>query len=212
MKPFSVKLMSTVAFALSMVAPAFAAPETLLDFEAVSSFAPIGEFYNGGADGTGHVGPALGVSFGGDALGLVNDFDTYFTHAPSPVGIMTPVGASSTMNVAAGFTQGLGLSYASSAAVTNGVQVWSGLNGTGSLLASFNLAANATTGCSDSAYCHFDQAVRTFTGTAHSVTFGNATYAAGFDNVRMGAVPEPSAWSMALAACGVLFAMSRRRV
>lgn len=190
------KMISAAALALFAVTPAFAA-QTLIDFETVSSFASISGYYNGGADSAGQIGPALGVSFGGDALGLVNDFGTYFTHAPSPVGVMTVVGADATMNVAAGFTDAIAFSYSSSAFVPLAVSVWTGLGGSGELLASFNLVSNAQRGCNDSDYCRFDHLASTFAGTAHSVTFGNAANVAAFDNISVNintsAVPEPTA-------------------
>lgn len=205
------KLFSAAALALFAATPALA-DSLLLDFETVSSFASISQYYNGGADGAGNVGPALGISFGGDALGLVNDdLGPYFSHAPSAIGVMAPVGSQATMNVAAGFSGSFSFFYTSSAAVSNAVQLWSGIDGTGTLLASFDLAANAQAGgCSDSPYCHFDQLAGAFAGTAHSVSFGNAAGAAAFDNVALTAVPEPtSALLMALGVTGLL--LVRRR-
>ncbi len=174
----------------------------------MTSFASIAEYYNGGADGAGNVGPALGVSFGLDALGLMNDeLGPYFSNAPSPIGVMAPVGPDATMNVQAGFVDALSFHYSSSSFVATGVEVWSGLNGTGDLLASFNLIGNAQAeGCSDSAYCRFDQITSTFAGTAHSITFGNAMYAAAFDDIsiNVSSVPEPTtALLMALGLAGV---------
>lgn len=190
----------SAAHAVAMAAPVTTSTNVLIDFEDVTSFSPIAD--------------ALGVSFGGDALGLVNDeYSTFFTHAPSSIGVMTPVGAEAYLNVAAGFSTGLSLHYSSSSDVLNAVQIWSGLNGTGSLLASINLSNNAQAGgCSDSPYCHFEQAFAAFSGTAYSVTFGNATYAAAFDNVHVGAVPEPESLALMLAGGGVaLLAVRRRR-
>ncbi len=207
MKPIPV-----AAIALLVAAPAFALPAITIDFEAVSSFAPIAGFYDGGADGAGQTGPALGATFGADALGLKNDFEVYFTNAPSPLGVMTPVGADATLNFAQGFAGTLSLQYASSEAVADGVQVWSGLDGSGALLASFDLAANAQAGgCRDSAYCHFSALVGGFAGTARSVSFGNAAYAAAFDDISLSPVPEPSAaLLMALGLAGGLVAARQR--
>lgn len=192
------------AAAVLAAAPAFA-DTTVIDFESVTGFESIGQFYNGGA------GPDLGVSFGGDALGLVNDeLGPYFSNAPSPLGTMTPVGADSTMNVAAGFSS-ITFQYSSLSAVAAGVQVWSGADGTGTLLASFDLLANATAGgCSSAPMCHFDMLAFTLPAAAYSVSFGNAAYAAAFDDITISAVPEPASAALLLLGAAGLRVLRRR--
>lgn len=183
----------------------------LIDFETPTSFASVLEHYNGGTDSAAVAGANLGVSFGADALALQNDvLGPYFSNAPSPLGVMAPVGADATMNVAAGFVGKVGVWYAASDFVLQGVNVYSGLNGTGKLLASFNLAANAQAdGCTSAPYCHFDQLTSTFAGTAHSITFGNAAGMAGFDNISITAVPEPG--TVLLLSMGLAIVALRRR-
>ncbi len=205
------KPLITLAAALAMPLAQAAGP-ALVDFETPTSFASIAEHYNGGTDSAGLAGSNLGVSFTADALGLMNDSaGPYFSNAPSPLGVMAPVGADATMNVAAGFTGGVGFWYASSAFVLQGVNVWTGLNGSGTLLASFNLASNAQAdGCNSSDYCRFDQMTSSFAGTARSITFGNAANAAAFDNISITAVPEPTtALMLSLGLAGLLLARRR---
>jgi hypothetical protein len=202
----------TLVAALTCLAGAPAlAGNTLIDFETVTGFASILDYYDGGADSSGASGPDLGVTFSGDALGLVNDFETYFNNAPSPIGTMTPVGPDATLNVAVGFTDAISFHYAASRFVLTAVNVWSGLNATGELLASFNLVPNARAGgCTGSNYCHFDLVSSTFYGTAHSVSFGNAANAAVFDDIQISTVPEPASALLMLVGAAGLLALRRR--
>jgi hypothetical protein len=192
-------LAAALAAPLLAATPAFAVVINV-DFETPTSFASIDGHYAGGTDSDGVAGANLGVTFGLDALALRNDAaGPYFSNAPSPLGVMTVVGGDSAMNVALGFTT-LALQYSSRASVFNGVQVWSGLNGSGSLLASLSLSANAQAGgCSDSPLCNFSGLSAASFGVARSVTFGNAAANAVFDNLSVTVVPEPgSALLMAL--------------
>ena len=92
--------------------------------------------------------------------------------------------------------------------LVNAVQVFDGLNGTGNLLASFNLAANAQAGCTDTGFCNWTQVSSIFLGSARSVSFGNAMGIAAFDNVSLTVIPEPA--SLALGLTGLLSARRRR--
>lgn len=207
------KQLSVLAAGVLAASLVQAATPVLVDFETPTSFASILEHYNGGTDDAGMSGPALGVSFKGDALALANDaLGPYFSHAPSALGVMAPVGGDATMNVAGGFSGSIGFWYSASAFVLQGVNVWSGLDGSGTLLASFNLVSNAQAdGCSSSGHCRFDQLTSSFYGTGRSVTFGNAANAALFDNISISAVPEPTTVLMMSLGLGGLMLARRRR-
>lgn len=207
MKQFAILIASGLSASL-----AHANAPVLLNFDTPTSFASIAEYYNGGTDSAGATGPALGVSFGLDALTVRNDdgVGPYFSNAPTPVGALAPVGADATMNVAIGFVDSISFHYSSTSFVSQGVNVYAGLNGTGDLLASFNLTANAQRGCSDTPFCRFDKLSSSFAGVAHSVTFGNATGMA-FDNVSITAVPEPESYAMLIAGLMAVGLMARRR-
>lgn len=185
------KFIAALAAGLLSAAPAFSATVTL-DFEGVGSFASINEFYNGGTDSNGTSGPNVGVLFGGDALGLSNDeLGPYYSNAPTPGTIMAPVGADAALNAPVGFAGTASFYYSASEATS--VSVFSGLNGTGTLLGTLSLLGNAQSGCSDTAFCHWDPASLTFAGVAQSIQFGSAANLAGFDNVTIAPVPLPAA-------------------
>ncbi len=188
------KLISALAAGLLSAAPAFSAPVTL-DFEGASSFGSIDGYYNGGTDQYGASGPNLGVSFGLDALALSNDGVSgpgsngeFYSNAPSPGTVMAVAGPSAALNVASGFVGEVSFYYSSSAA--SSVSLFSGLDGTGSLLGTISLDAN---GCADgSPYCFWKLATLDFSGVAQSIQFGGASLAA-FDNVTVAPVPLPAA-------------------
>jgi hypothetical protein len=184
-------VLTTFILSIGAASPVMA-QSVLIDFETPTSFASIDTHYAGGTDSAGVAGANLGVAFGGDALAVQNDaLGPYFSNAPSLLGVMAPVGPDAFMNVAVGFTD-LSFFYSSNTAVADAVKVWSGLNGTGTMLASLSLANNAQSGCNDSPFCRFDALSTTWAGVALSVGFGDAAGVAGFDNVAITAVPEPT--------------------
>lgn len=209
------KLMSVIAAGLLSAAPSFASTVTL-DFEGISSYGSINNFYNGGTDipanntTTPASGINYGISFGGDALAFSNDeFTTNYSHAPTNGTIMTAVGSDAALNFANGFTGPVSFFYSSTA--ESQVQVFSGLNGSGTVLGTFSLLSNAQSGCDDTQFCHWDLASLNIDGVAQSIQFGTTTYTAGFDNVTVNAVPLPAAgWAM-FSALGGLGALIRRK-
>jgi hypothetical protein len=193
------KLISVLAAGLLCTAPAFATPVTL-DFEGIPSFTSVGNTYGD-------------VSFGGGAQALANDaLGTYFSNNPSGNTVMTAFDTDATMNASSGLGFLDAVSFYFAAAADTTVNIWSDVNGTGSILGTFNLAANqGSCGASDAALCHWDLASVNFSGVAHSVTFGDAAGAAMFDNVTVNAVPLPAAVWLMISALGGLGIVRRKR-
>ena len=106
------------------------------------------------------------------------------------------------MNIAAGFDTGFSFYYSSDSQLNSGnpgsVTVWSGLNGTGTLLAALTLLDTGNNGNYPAHYNMWDAAGISFAGTAQSAIFSGAANYIGFDNITLGsdtplpAVPEPS--------------------
>lgn len=209
MRPVNYKLMAALAAGLLSAAPAFSGTVTL-DFEGATSFSSIGGFYDGGTDSAGASGTNLGISFGPDALALSNDpTGPFFSNAPSPGTVMSAVGDAAAMNFGHGFVGQVSFYY--SALENASVSLYSGLDGTGALLGTINLIANAQNGCADSPLCYWSLAMFDFAGIAQSIQFGGAQSVAAFDNVSVTPVPLPAAAWLMVSALGGLGMWSRRR-
>lgn len=206
------KLITTAALVLATTTPVWAAGPIAIDFEgAVGYVNSIAEFYNGGTDAAGNSGPNLGVSFTDAAVGISNDaFFTYYSNAPTGGTVMAAFDSSATMNVAMGFTGQLTFWYASSATTLDAVNIYSGLNSTGTLLASASLFGNAKLGCNDTDFCRFDLTSVKFAGVAKSVNFGGNAQFVAYDNIGITPVPELDTYAM-LAAGLVAMAFIKRR-
>ncbi len=208
--------MKTLAFAALTAlaaAPALAQPVTL-DFEGAAGYVnPILDFYNGGTDSLGQSGPNLGISFLAGAVALSNDaLGPYYAGAPSPLTVMYAADTTAIMNVAAGMAGGLSFQYAAASAVLDAVKIYSGLNATGTLLASASLFGNAAIACTGPAFCRFDPTSVMFAGVARSISFAGGTPNVLFDNISVTVVPEPGTYALLLAGLGVVgFLVSRRR-
>ncbi len=187
----------------------------------------IQEFYNGGTSSIGTSGTNYGVSFGSNALLICLNSTTVFCSNTSRGGLGDSAsqqgslfflsGSETYLNVAAGFTTGFSFNYVSS--VSGSVGVYDGLNGTGNLLASVELAPNIS-GCPAYAagFCPFGPAGVTFAGTAKSISFGGVANQIVFDDITFGTeipggvVPEPASWAMLITGFGLVgFAARRRR-
>lgn len=200
------KLISALAVGLLSAAPAFS---LTLDFQDVGAYNFVQEYYNGGTNDAGLTGTNYGVSFGLDILGMTNDeFFTYYDNAPNP-GAIAAVGADGALNIAAGFTGAVSFSYSAIAATT--VTVFSGLNGTGIELGTFNLAATNGVCSEELPFCSWDIASLSLAGVAHSIQFGGTAGVAGFDDITVAPVPVPAAGWLMLSALGGLGALNRRK-
>jgi hypothetical protein len=187
----------------------------VLTFEGLQNLEPVMSYYNGGLGGFGSgPGPNYGITFGSDSLAIISGAaggSGNFSGAPTmPTVVFFLSGPGDVMDVPAGFATGFSFFY-SAIAYPGSVSVYSGLDGTGSLLASLGLPVTPSGGapqCTYGQYCPWFPVGVSFDGTAESVIFsGSANYIA-FDNITLGAstpvgvTPEPA--TLALFGSGVL--------
>jgi hypothetical protein len=184
-----------------------------LTFEGVAQSYPfsrtkINDFYNGGTSGAGTSGPDYGVTFSrGLNAACLNSLTVSSCDRVSKGGL-GPVDSQESalefnsvipafMDVAGAFTTELSLNYVTTL-LTVRLAVWSGVDGTGDLLATLNLPANAV-GCpdyGDAELCPFTSAAVSFSGIARSMQFLGTS--ADFDDITFTTAPEPSTWAMVL--------------
>ncbi|MCH8345573.1 MAG: hypothetical protein IIC87_01440 [Chloroflexi bacterium] len=164
----------------------------VLDFEGLGNLERILNFYDGGFGGFGSgPGPDYGISFGPDALALI-DADAggsgNFANEPSANTIaFFLTGPGVVMNVKNGFTDGFSFYYTSARVGT--VTVYDGPNGTGNVLATVPVEKQYNTcGAPDptGAFSCWTAVGVTFSGTAFSVNFGGAWNQTGFDDITLG--------------------------
>ena len=188
--------------AVAMMAGSARADIITLTFEGLQNNEQVLNYYNGGFGGNGSgPGPNYGITFGADTMALIEGADGgtgNFSNPPSGDTVMYFLsGPGDVMNVAAGFTTGFSFYYADQVGFTGSVQVYSGLDGTGTLLANISLPSTP------SPYTVFVPIGVSFAGTAESVIFGGSANYIAFDNVTLGSetatgsVPEPSSFVIA---------------
>lgn len=85
------------------------------------------------------------------------------------------------------------------------VEIYSGLGGTGSLLGSIVILDPPASPFAFSAYS------LDFAGVGRSVVFSGGPSQYGWDDVELGAVPEPATWAMLIAGFGLVGTAMRRR-
>ena len=200
------------------LAVATSAHAQTLTFEGLKNNEAVSNYYNGGAGGSGSVGGTnFGLAFSPNSLALIdNSLDPTgtgnFRNAPSgKTTLYFLSGSAATMNAAAGFNTGFSFYYADQIGFTGTVNVYSGLNATGSLLATLSLPSTPNP------YTVFVPVGVTFAGTAHSVDFGGSVNSIGFDNITINSaipgVPEPGsiALMIGMGTTGAGFLAHRRR-
>jgi PEP-CTERM motif len=183
----------------------------LLPFDGLKHGEEVLQYYAGGAGSLGSgPGPNYGISFTSTAVVLLHG---NYSGEPTPPAIMflgifdQPEGipfVSTTMDVTPGF-QGPLLFYYAALDAPGKVDVYSGLDGTGALLASQDLAVTSqTTGL-------FVSDQLSFSGTAHSVVFTGSNQQLAVDQLTLSIVPEPSTlWLAALGGSLILLRRGRR--
>lgn len=182
-----------------------------LTFEGLQHREFVESYYDGGTGSLGSgPGPDFGIVFSDNALvGSETAPEANWTNTPSfPNILLFLSGSGAILNSPAGFSTGFSFWYASSV-FAGSVNVYDGLNGTGLLLATLDLAALGACAPPDP-YCNWAPIGVDFTGTARSVDFGGTANQIAFDNITInssdpgpgtGVVPEPM--SMVLMGTGL---------
>ena len=136
-----------------------------------------------------------------DAVPYIKGGSGNFNQTPTGGAALFFNGATGYMNVSGGFANGVNFYYVAGAAGT--VTVWSGTNGTGTVLATINLAVNGGSGSGCPGYptlCNWTSVGLGFAGTGSSITFSGPANQLGFTDITIGstraAVPEPSSLTL----------------
>lgn len=205
-----------------------------LNFEGIGPYPntsniSIDNYYNGGAASDGAIGPNYGVTFSDSAYLLCLNTLTVVCSNSSKgrngaeasefgaVGFTTGRPTSALIDVTGGFTTGFAMDY-SDPYFTQSVAIYSGLDGTGTLLASGPLPRTPygfyVCVPYNAEYCPFEDFSLAFSGTAMSVEFTGELSA--YDDLTFGSttVPVPEPRTLALFGLGLGLAalgLCRRR-
>ena len=210
----------------------------VLNFEGIAATYPssnypfVQGFYNGGTSSDGTTGVNYGVEFSPNALAICLNSLVAVCSNTSRGGLGNPLsqrgglffldGAQTFMNRSAGFTVGFSFLYA---AINSGgsFSVFSGINGTGSLLGTTVLGTTTSNCVGYSAgFCPFVAGSLGFAGTGRSVVFAGVANQIVFDDVTFGSVipdspppntnaPEPASIALVAAGLAAVGAAARRR-
>lgn len=185
-------------FATMALANSAQAQNIHIDFDTIATGATVDSYYAGGTDSVGETGPNYGVTFTAGDWNAITDFgetsQPNFAYSASGQG---------SFDVANGFTGAVNFTYG--AFTDTVITLYSGVGGTGSVLASAVASAN-----DPSAFSSFSLS---FGGTAHSFVISGGTGQFGFDDLdlRSGAAPEPASWAMMLGGFGLVGGAMRAR-
>ncbi len=187
---------------------------TILTFEGLQSFEQVADYYDGGTGSFGSgPGPYYGITF--SSYGLAYIPSTPFAGDPSPPTVLlmfnpsNPFGPgypiSVTMNSVGGFSQALSF-YDIVNSMPGSVEIFSGPNGTGTMLADRTLPLTATATFSG-------EITVPFSGTAYSAVFTGPDDLMALDNITFVAlnVPEPSSWVPLFFGLGSSYLLFKRR-
>lgn len=218
---------SAIVFSVLLLlsASAYADSGRLLNFQGIADMQEVGNFYDGGGLHYGaHHTLNLGITFSSNFFALRSVFNNgsgEFNTTPSTtpaIFIDGPTGtaAMGVMNDTRGFGKGLNFYYTAgfTGAQAETVTVWSGADGSGTVLATITLANNNTS-CTAPTYCTWTSDGVNFSGTAHSVTFSGPANELGLADITLGssttAVPEPSGiYLLGTGLAGISFFRVRR--
>ena len=161
-----------------------------LDFEGIADNISVADFYNGGG------GTNYGVSFSSGVAQVDSDAggsgDIANEPSPSTVLLFLDGTQSSFLNYAPGFNTSVSFFY--SAVTDANVNVYTDINGGGSLLGSIALTSQFDLGCNGDptgTFCNFTLASLIFTGTGKSIDFGETLNQVAFDNIALNAGALP---------------------
>jgi hypothetical protein len=227
-----------VLAAVGIAATAVSASADVIDltFEGIAPYpngnnVQILNFYNGGTSSIGTSGTNFGISFPDNALLIcLNTIGTSCSNtsrggmgdpASQEGGLFFLSGSDTFLNDPAGFTTGFSFNY-TAINVGGSINVWSGLNGTGALLATLTLPTTPSS-CPPgfgAGFCPFFPIGVAFAGTAKSIDFGGTANQIVFDDITFGSstpgppssTPEPGSLLTIGAGFGAIALARARRM